>query len=363
MQQNINPTEEDAENVNAPGNGDNDSGYDSSGAGTSPPVAPPMPGVNGLEGDADGVPVYNGDSATPSGGSMSSDALSEIGDVPDDELDSPDGPPATMLPATHFHPVQTHPGPFAGSDGESEGGNGHDGDHDAEISGEDDGVEEDRERRKTHKPSIDEVVENARVMIANAAEDIVITTALEEWGYGSTELDEGQALLNETIESILETKDALGSQFSSTDELDRQWDRAHRVLMACNSSARTILENDRGPMTSLTTRERRRKDIGGWITQARAFYRHSMEPHILPKLEEGGLKQATIEKAESTLEELLVLTIEQQGSIGDKVVSTQERTRAYDRLRKWLAAFKAMARIALADNPAHLQKMGLKSRT
>jgi hypothetical protein len=53
----------------------------------------------------------------------------------------------------------------------------------------------------------------------------------------------------------------------------------------------------------------------------------------------------------------------QKKETGEAQEATEMRDKALDNLAKWISNFRAVAKVALEDNPQQLEKLGILART
>lgn len=210
------------------------------------------------------------------------------------------------------------------------------------------------------KMSIDEMVYQSGLRINNSLSDSEILNAVSPFGYTETKLNEGVALLGETM-SIVE---AQRKEYGEVDEAQNRYENerkaANQEYMDTLRICRVAFKDDVKAIATLGLNGRRARTLSGWFDQTRSFYRSLLGN------EEWKTTLATYGQTEEKLEERLnaVAQVEQASmavkkEMGDAQNATHERDMKLEELADWVNDYEVIARIALAGKPQLLEKLGI----
>ncbi len=206
---------------------------------------------------------------------------------------------------------------------------------------------------------IDRLLVSARVAIEGALNEPVILAALTQYGYDEARLQEGLALCQETEELVRLQQAEYGEQYQATAELNRAWDEASTLYTATLEIARIALRGNYDAAKALDLHGRRKRSFSGWFEQAVRFYRNLLDHEDwLTAMGRYGYTRERLEGELAQVEALLELERRQEDEKGDAQRATKLRDAKVDELSQWLADYKAVARIALRDDPQQLEKLG-----
>ncbi len=207
--------------------------------------------------------------------------------------------------------------------------------------------------------NIDQLLVSARVAIEGALNEPAILAALTQYGYDEARLQEGLALCQEAEELVRLQQAEYGEQYQATAELNRAWDEANSLYTATLEIARIALRGNYDAAKALDLHGRRKRSFSGWFEQAVRFYRNLLDhEEWLAAMGRYGYTRERLEGELAQVEALLELERRQEDEKGDAQRATKLRDAKVDELNQWLADYKAVARIALRDDPQQLEKLG-----
>ncbi len=198
------------------------------------------------------------------------------------------------------------------------------------------------------------------IMINNSLGDQVVLDAVTPMGYDAVKLQEGKALLLDS-ETLYESQ---LKEYGDVDEAQNQYkskraqgEAKYKMML---NLARIAFKDDVKATTTLQLNGRRAGTVSGWLKQTRNFYRA-----ILAN-EEWKASMATLGQTEEILTTALQ-DVDQINELqetinreqGDAQNATQVRDMKFEELIDWLADYETVARIALADKPQLLEKLGI----
>jgi anion-transporting ArsA/GET3 family ATPase len=82
----------------------------------------------------------------------------------------------------------------------------------------------------------------------------------------------------------------------------------------------------------------------------------------MDSLAEYGYTIEKIQQESALLNQVAVKNQQQKKEMGEAQASTQARDEKIDELAKWISNLRAVAKVALADDPQQLEKLGILAR-
>jgi hypothetical protein len=214
------------------------------------------------------------------------------------------------------------------------------------------------------KTRIDEFLLGAQVMIENSLTDPVVKEALAAYGYSEKTLAVGKTLYDETIALQNAQKKEYGDQVAATSELNDIWETADRQYMKTLKIARIAFEDHPKADRAVMLFGQRKESLSGWLAQAQLFYANILnDAELMESLAEYGYTTEKIQQESALLDQIAVKCQQQKKEMGEAQASTQARDRKIDELAKWISNLRAVAKVALADDPQQLEKLGILART
>jgi hypothetical protein len=210
------------------------------------------------------------------------------------------------------------------------------------------------------RAAIDERLASAQLAIEGAINDANIQSALAAYGYSLERLEEGKALHTSALALHKDQQVRYGDLFAAKDALTGFEQQARLAYMRHVRVARVVFMKDRGTLHKLGLTSARKKTLAGWLLQADQFYTNALlDPTIVSALAAHRVPVQQLEAGKLQVGEIAARRIARNGHKGTARAATRSRDMAMDALEQWLAAFKAMARVALEDQPHTLEKLGL----
>lgn len=208
--------------------------------------------------------------------------------------------------------------------------------------------------------TIDAQLLTAQTAIDNALANDAIKSALALFGYDETKLNAGKSLSEDALALHAQQKREYGEQFTATDALDAALTTANTTYMRHVKVARVALKNERGASQALRLDGRRRKTYSGWLEQANVFYTNAQsDANIQAKLASFGMDAAALQAAQQLVKDVEAKLAAQLKEKGEAQAATQERDSVLEDLLDWMSDFRAIARVALEDQPQLLEILGI----
>jgi hypothetical protein len=199
----------------------------------------------------------------------------------------------------------------------------------------------------------------ARISIETALQDGNIVEALAPYGYNRERLLQGQALVQQAQALAKRQRSSKGVLFAATVARAAAHNQAQAVYSHHVAIARLALQGDRGAAQKLDLSGRKRA-LAAWLFQAEQFYTNALAtPAITAKLARYGITSAQLTAAQQQVAAVAASIVTQQQSKNGASESMQARDAALQALNHWMRDFRAVARMALANQPQRLAQLGL----
>ncbi len=211
---------------------------------------------------------------------------------------------------------------------------------------------------------IDQFLLAAQVMTENALTDEVIKTALAGFGYSEEKLNAGKKLYEEAVALQNAQKKEYGDQIAATAELNDVWDQAHQQYIRTLKIARIAFNKNIKADKATMLFGRRKESLSGWLEQARAFYANLLgDAAFLTAMAEYGYTSEKLQEESTLIDQVIAKHLQQRKEMGEAQEATETRDSTLDKLAQWISDLRAVAKVALEDNPQQLEKLGILART
>jgi len=210
------------------------------------------------------------------------------------------------------------------------------------------------------KLSVAEFLHQCRLRVINSLEDDAIQEAVELLGYTPERLETGKVLLDESTQLSDTFTREHGEVEAAFARRDAEREKANATYRKHLTIARIVFKKDRGAQTSLQLNGRVATTLSGWLKQTKSFYNNLMGHESWMGLMAGY--NITTEMLTQGRQE--ILNVENYADVimrekGDAQNATQERDQKLEELAEWINDYESVARVALADTPQLLEKLGI----
>ncbi|NLW46023.1 MAG: hypothetical protein GXY86_01600 [Firmicutes bacterium] len=214
------------------------------------------------------------------------------------------------------------------------------------------------------KNRIAEFLLGAQVIIENSLTDPVVKEALAAYGYSGETLATGKTLFEEAMALQNTQKKEYGDQVAATSELNDIWETADQQYMKTLKIARVAFQDHPKADKAVVLFGRRKESLSGWLAQAQTFYANILkDTDLMNALALYGYTTEKLQQESDLLSQITVKNQQQKKEMGEAQASTQARDEKIDELAKWISNLRAVAKVALADDPQQLEKLGILART
>lgn len=206
----------------------------------------------------------------------------------------------------------------------------------------------------------DDFMLRGQILISNALKDQEILNAVSAYGYDTAKLSEGKALYDAVLDSMNQQKKDYGGQTEATNEAKQALKDADAVYMKTLKVARVALQNSVKAQTSMQIHGQRKKSLSGWIDQMEAFYGNLLlDQELLTEMAKFGYTDKKLSAEYDVMKSVVDKNLLQKQEKGKAQESTEQKDLKLKELTQWVADFRAIAKVALADSPQILEKLGI----
>ncbi|HKI89690.1 MAG TPA: hypothetical protein VKA38_11735 [Draconibacterium sp.] len=210
------------------------------------------------------------------------------------------------------------------------------------------------------KMTIEEILYEAGLRINNSLNDSKILDAVTPMGYPEVKLNEGAALLDEATTLVESQKKEYGEVDEAQNSFEEERKAAHKSYMDLIRISRVAFKNDVKAMSTLELNGRRARTISGWLKQTLGFYRAILaSEEWKTALAVYGQTEEILTAQLTAIEQVAKASEAVKKEVGDAQNATQERDMKLEELADWVSDYEIIARIALADKPQLLEKLGI----
>ncbi len=208
--------------------------------------------------------------------------------------------------------------------------------------------------------SIAEQMELAQLAVNNALSDAAIMTALSAFGYTEEKLQTTMAMIQEVRQLINQQRTEYAEQYQATENVSTAWGAANKVYMVSLQIARIAFRNNTHAQTALMLNGRRNASISGWLEQATTFYANLIPNTVfMDAMANYNRTPEILQEEQLMVNHVRELNQIQQKEKGEAQHATLARDAKLEELADWMSDFFTIARMALADNPQWLEKLGV----
>lgn len=210
------------------------------------------------------------------------------------------------------------------------------------------------------KMAIGKFLVSSNLIIDNSLSDTVVRNALAGYGFSGDKLLGIKKLYNETEALHSLQKQKYGEQMEATAELQKAWKTAKQQYMKTLKIARIAFRKNIKAEYATILHGIRKQSLSAWLAQAQLFYTNILgDSELMDALSDYGYTPEKLKEEAALIEAVMEKHAEQQRMIGEAQITTAARDEKIAELAKRISDLKAVARVALTDNPQQLEKLGI----
>lgn len=200
--------------------------------------------------------------------------------------------------------------------------------------------------------------------INGALENQEILNALSQFGYTKERIQQGKDLWHTANELIIIQIKEYGDQYGATQNSKAQWEISYSNYMVMLKLIRVAFKGNTGALNTLLATGRRSKSLSGWLRESRVLYKNLLEnPDFIARIDLYGITKSKLHYDLKKIDEVAANYQLQLKETAEAQQATLNRDKALDELYNWFSDFRAIARIALYENPQMLEALGFLVRS
>ena len=209
--------------------------------------------------------------------------------------------------------------------------------------------------------NIDNYLQQIRLALQNGKTPD-IAAALAVYGYDAIKLGAGDPLLATAEELQAVQKKEYSEQYAATTALGEAWKAADKTYATHRKLAKLALRDEPDDQKALMLHEHKAKTLNPWLGQAGVFYKNLLESaEMLATMAMYNITDLMLIATRDAVVQVAVFNGDQEREKSEAQKATKTRDAALDALDVWYNEFRALARIALEDDPQRLEALGLGS--
>lgn len=205
--------------------------------------------------------------------------------------------------------------------------------------------------------TIEEQIRRTKVAVDTALDHAPLQKKLAAFGYNKEKLLKGKAIYEKVTALNSAQQKEYGESYDATDTLNIAKAEAWQIYVHHLSTARFALKEDRGSWKTLQLSGKRKKNLFGWLEQARVFYANIGE--VMDVITKYNITEAELEQGQAMVEAVLEAHETRRKELNEARQATQKRDEALQEMHAWMSRFVRTAELAFDDNAEALEMLGL----
>lgn len=213
------------------------------------------------------------------------------------------------------------------------------------------------------KKSFNSQMEDYRILIWNA-EDPIIKSKIEPFGYTTEKINEGKSLYEEVVVLAGNQRKEYSEQYSVSSQFIEKRQEAENKFISFRKYARFAFRNIPEADTILNLSKRIPTSFPEWLHSTMYFYERLIEKQDwITSLAPFGVQPEDITNNLANLSELKDLQELRQRETGDAQRSTKVRNAKFDELKHWYSELRDLTKVILVgEDSQYLEKLGILVR-
>ncbi len=210
------------------------------------------------------------------------------------------------------------------------------------------------------KLTVAEFLYQSRLRIRNSIEDSSIQSAVAQLGYTPERLETGEILLTESEQLCKVFEKEHGEVAQAFANRNSEREKANKTYKIHLAIAIIVFKNDKAAQTALQLSGRRATTLSGWIQQCNNFYSNLLaNPDWLAEMNKHSISEEALTAGKQLIANVASYAEVIMREKGDAQQATKERDAKLEELAEWVNDYVSIAKLALADSPQLLEKLGI----
>lgn len=195
------------------------------------------------------------------------------------------------------------------------------------------------------------------ITLATARQSAEILRALAKYGMNEAQIKQIETLLNTVQQLDDHYHDVAAEAKIATQTLKNVRTQTQKIYVEHVVLSRIALKEQPELQEKMELNGMRQKRLADWLSQVNNFYRHAeAQKETLAQFNVSAENLSEVQKLLTRIKELQTL---QRDLKGRMQVISQQRKGAFTTLQRSMTKFFRIARIALEEEPQHLERLGL----
>ncbi|MBR8535469.1 hypothetical protein KDU71_07855 [Carboxylicivirga sediminis] len=210
------------------------------------------------------------------------------------------------------------------------------------------------------KLTVAEFLFQCRLRINNSINDEQIQTRVATMGYTAERFETCIVLLDESDNLCKQFEKEYGEVEQAFATRNAEREKADKVYLRHLAVARIALKDDKAAQVALRLSGRRATSLSGWILQGDTFYNNLLSNDSwLAKMSEFNTDREALTQGQQLINNVASYADVIMREKGDAQNATKLRDAKLEELAEWVNDYETIARLALADSPQLLEKLGI----
>lgn len=202
----------------------------------------------------------------------------------------------------------------------------------------------------------------ATVALTNAQGDADLNTLLGQFGFTAARLDEGETLHDTATSRVALCTNRRGEYMAATESMLQARQQVRRTYQDLARVVRALFLESPGTLASLGLSQPMPRTTGPLLRAAQTLFNSAAYPaEVASALAAHGYTEAKLAQERAKVDALAAAIAAQNEKRGAAQQARVEQTAALVALRKWMAKFRKIAKVALGDRKKELEKLGIVS--
>lgn len=209
-----------------------------------------------------------------------------------------------------------------------------------------------------------QTLENYRVAITNAVNQPLVAVNLAEFGYTPEKIAIGNLLLADTSFAYSNNQKENNETVSARADFDAKVSQVDTAYAMHRKKAKVVFRKDEVALKQLGLIGSSSQAYIKWLEEIKLFYSVlQSNTALLLQLQSLKVTADDVNLAVTTIKELENARAIYLKELGESQDATKAKDMAFAKLDDWMRDFKAVAKIAMEDNPQLLESLGILVRS
>lgn len=202
----------------------------------------------------------------------------------------------------------------------------------------------------------DNQVEGARLTIEGVRQHPEIKKRMARLGYNDSKMNEGVKMITDFKQYGVQQAENYGRQKDATARYRQERANLKALYQEHLTLARVALKEDITAGDVLDLWGPRQRNAASWLGQVSDFYTEA--GRYAKALAKYNISAEAITQGQAMVQSIEATRVEQNRYRSAAQIATQHRQQALKELKSWVSELRAIARVALKDEPQYLEALG-----